>query len=194
MRAVVPLNEGWGFCPTDACYVNSFYFDFGIRSTKGGASAPPTPCPDLSPARCVRPLNEGWGFCPTDALVSRGGQVYVQMALNEGWGFCPTDACRTSSNLARMRSAQRRVGLLPHRRVSLDASIPPTIERSTKGGASAPPTPPALPTTDPSISPLNEGWGFCPTDALLVRSAESLRLHAQRRVGLLPHRRPRNIR
>ena len=63
---VVSLNEGWGFCPTDAL----------LKTIK---------------PKIVNSLNEGWGFCPTDA--DRFARPSAGLwSLNEGWGFCPTDA------------------------------------------------------------------------------------------------------
>ena len=87
-----------------------------------------------------QPLNEGWGFCPTDARGGDRGCGYVS-SLNEGWGFCLTDADGGGRDVL------------------------VALERSTKGGASAPPTPGSLSVGDLPDPPLNEGWGFCPTDA-----------------------------
>ena len=183
------LNEGWGFCPTDAGLDwNNFFGNpraqrrVGLlphrrdrpyrtssadrgRSTKGGASAPPTrPSLGGGGSTCAT-LNEGWGFCPTDAGNSTA-KIGNRNPLNEGWGFCPTDARRmvtlrgcpsirstkggasappTPLSSARSCSprapAQRRVGLLPHRRHLGCDEDGVSGGRSTKGGASAPPTP-----------------------------------------------------
>ena len=87
------------------------------------------------------------------------------MTLNEGWGFCPTDAVVGGLEFRIVHGAQRRVGLLPHRRFDILASGIKPFARSTKGGASAPPTRSAKTAAAHAREPLNEGWGFCPTDA-----------------------------
>ena len=160
------LNEGWGFCPTDANRQIVDPFTASCRSTKGGASAPPTP-PQIAVANRIRAsLNEGWGFCPTDAKTYTDTAERTPARSTKGGASAPPTRIDVRIQRPRPSSAQRRVGLLPHRRLLPGLAYHTQgWQRSTKGGASAPPTLVVMP------------------GLLLLQS------DAQRRVGLLPHRR-----
>ena len=167
-RPLGPLNEGWGFCPTDAGFSLGGYFNPRGRSTKGGASAPPTRAPRNISDHTSNTAQRRVGLLPHRRRLAGSRRRRLGRPLNEGWGFCPTDAFLAVNETEEI------------------------VERSTKGGASAPPTPLVRRHTPRRYRPLNEGWGFCPTDAQQPTPAPHLAPPAQRRVGLLPHRRRSN--
>ena len=135
------LNEGWGFCPTDALRIAQLAGIDTERSTKGGASAPPT-------------------LMRTEDWKERG------LRSTKGGASAPPTRRQSFSCQLILIHAQRRVGLLPHRRGFFFKVKVAGLRRSTKGGASAPPTQWLAVGRRAAPSTLNEGWGFCPTDAL----------------------------
>ena len=162
---VTALNEGWGFCPTDADeHIGRREWEAN-RSTKGGASAPPT----RRVRRVVdadRPaLNEGWGFCPTDAAPPLGEDAHDSGRSTKGGASAPPTRARRPARSCSNAHAQRRVGLLPHRRQHTQSAWRCDSIAQRRVG----------------LLPHRRRCGALVVIRLSVR--------AQRRVGLLPHRR-----
>ena len=115
-QQLLPLNEGWGFCPTDASAARYKISTPSSRSTKGGASAPPTLGARAGVRLLFRSLNEGWGFCPTDAIEMETEEETIPDRSTKGGASAPPTLFRQFGVVQPIVNAQRRVGLLPHRR------------------------------------------------------------------------------